>query len=206
MIYIAPLNEEQLNQKKTERKEQIMRAALKVFADNGVKLTKISMIAKEAGVSHGLVYHYFTSKEEVLYESLKWGVALNETRNFLQQLDEKSISPLGKIKEFTKYAFSASSSSITTNIFRIIQNMERSEGIPKDVKDFMDNLGLMYIEYFIPIIKEGQESGEIYQDDPEELVGIFLTIVSGVMADDIDFWQENMDRKVDVFLRMLSTH
>ncbi|MFA1819653.1 TetR/AcrR family transcriptional regulator [Virgibacillus oceani] len=202
---MARLPDDQLDNIRNERKEQIMRAAIKVFADNGVKLTKISMIAKEAGVSHGLVYHYFTSKEEVLYESLKWAVALNETRNFLQKLNEMSQSPLEKMKRFTKFAFSVNDST-SSNIFRIIQNLERSEGIPKEVKDFTDSLGLMYINFFIPIVKEGQESGEIIQGDPEDLVGLFLTIISGVMADDIDFWQENMDWKVDIFLRMLSTH
>ncbi|GAK00210.1 MULTISPECIES: TetR/AcrR family transcriptional regulator [unclassified Geomicrobium] len=50
---MAPQNKEQLDQKKHERKAQIMRAAIKVFAENGIKLTKISMIAKEAKVSHG---------------------------------------------------------------------------------------------------------------------------------------------------------
>ncbi|WP_050801661.1 TetR/AcrR family transcriptional regulator [Ornithinibacillus scapharcae] len=77
---MAPLNEEQLKDIRDERKQQIMSAAIKVFAENGIKLTKISMIAKEAGVSHGLVYHYFSSKEEVLYESLEWAMEMADTK------------------------------------------------------------------------------------------------------------------------------
>lgn len=188
---------------RNERKEQIMQAALKVFAENGVKLTKISMIAKEAGVSHGLVYHYFTSKEEVLFESLKWGVALDETRKFLQQLNETNLSPLEKIKKFTTFALSTSDST-TTNIFRILRDLEGEQNIPKELKDFTESIGIMYIEFFIPIIIEGQQTGEIIEGDPVELVGIFLTIISALMADDIHFWQENMNRKVDILLRMLS--
>lgn len=200
---MARLNNDRSENIRIERKEQIMRAALKVFAGNGVKLTKISMIAKEAGVSHGLVYHYFSSKEEVLFESLKWGVALDETRSFLHELNETGKSPLDKIKQFIIFALSVDDSN-STNIFRIIQDLESKEGIPKDVKDFTDSLGLMYIEYFIPLVIEGQEIGEIIPGEPEELVGLFLTILSGVMADDIRFWQENMEHKVNIFLRMLS--
>lgn len=64
---------------------------------------------------------------------------------------------------------------------------------------------MMYIEFFIPIFIEGQAAGEIIQEDPEELVGLFLTIISGVIADDPDYWQENMDRKIAIFLRMITT-
>lgn len=47
-------------------KEKILKAALKLFAENGYHKTSISQIAKEAGVSKGLTYNYFNSKEELL--------------------------------------------------------------------------------------------------------------------------------------------
>ncbi|MGG0717673.1 TetR/AcrR family transcriptional regulator [Robertmurraya massiliosenegalensis] len=201
---MAPLNEDQLEHIRNERKIQIMRAALKTFAENGIKLTKISLIAKEAGISHGLVYHYFKSKEEVLYESLEWAMELNETRKYLNELSEMAVSPLEKLRQFTKFALSSSKSE-SSNIFRVIQHLENTEGIPSHILDFTKNVGMMYVEFFIPIFMEGQESGEIIQGDPEELVGLFLTIISGVMADDPDYWHENMDHKIAIFLRMITT-
>src|SRR5690625_3868109 len=100
------------NENKLEniRKEQIMKAAIKVFAVNGFKSTKISLIAKEAGISHGLVYHYFKSKEEVLNESLEWAMELNETRKYLDDLSVKPLSPVAKIHDFTKFALSSTKS------------------------------------------------------------------------------------------------
>jgi AcrR family transcriptional regulator len=47
-------------------KEKILEAALKLFAENGYHKTSISQIAKMAGVSKGLTYNYFNSKEELL--------------------------------------------------------------------------------------------------------------------------------------------
>ena len=47
-------------------KEKIVEAALRLFAENGYHKTSISQIAKEAGVSKGLTYNYFKSKEELL--------------------------------------------------------------------------------------------------------------------------------------------
>ena len=47
-------------------KEKILRAAVKLFAEKGYHTTSVSHIAMEAGVSKGLTYNYFKSKEELL--------------------------------------------------------------------------------------------------------------------------------------------
>lgn len=47
------------------RREEILAAATRVFAEKGLANAKISDIASAAGLSHGLVYHYFTSKDAV---------------------------------------------------------------------------------------------------------------------------------------------
>lgn len=50
---------------RTTRRDEIFRAAGRVFAKKGFAATKIADIAAEAGLSHGLLYHYFRSKEAV---------------------------------------------------------------------------------------------------------------------------------------------
>lgn len=47
---------------KKEKQDRIINAALKVFADNGYKHASTDEIVKEAGISKGLLFHYFTSK------------------------------------------------------------------------------------------------------------------------------------------------
>ncbi len=54
-----------------ERRGQILRAAVKLFSDRGYYTTTISQIAREAGVSTGLIYQYFGDKDDVLLLSLK---------------------------------------------------------------------------------------------------------------------------------------
>jgi len=49
-----------------QTRQQIVLAALKSFSEKGYTSTSVSAIAKEAGISKGLIYHYFDSKEEVL--------------------------------------------------------------------------------------------------------------------------------------------
>lgn len=54
-----------------ERREQIVRAAVKLFSEQGYFVTTIQQIAREAGISVGLVYQYFREKDDVLFLSLK---------------------------------------------------------------------------------------------------------------------------------------
>lgn len=48
-----------------EKREQILAAAVRVFAERGYEATRISDIAAEAGVAYGLVYHYFGSRDAI---------------------------------------------------------------------------------------------------------------------------------------------
>lgn len=53
-------------QQKEERREQILDAALRVFAQKGFVGASIRDIAREVGVTEGLIYHYFDSKDQLL--------------------------------------------------------------------------------------------------------------------------------------------
>lgn len=64
-----------------DTKARLINAALTLFAQNGVGSTSIKDIAREAGVAQGLLYHYFASKDDLL-----WGVL--EADAFLPHLQE----------------------------------------------------------------------------------------------------------------------
>ena len=53
------------------KKQDILVAALKVFARQGIAKTKMIDIAIEAGIGKGTIYEYFRSKEEVIRESFQ---------------------------------------------------------------------------------------------------------------------------------------
>lgn len=61
--------------KPTNKKEAIAQTALQLFAERGYASTPISMIAREAGVSQGLLYNFFPSKEALLRELINMGAA-----------------------------------------------------------------------------------------------------------------------------------
>jgi len=60
-----PRSEEDNEQIRAQRRTEILAAATRVFAEKGVARTKVTDIAAAAGLSNGLLYHYFASKEAV---------------------------------------------------------------------------------------------------------------------------------------------
>jgi AcrR family transcriptional regulator len=50
----------------TDKRRVILDAAVRVFATRGYHTSRVGDIAEEAGIAHGLLYHYFSSKEQVL--------------------------------------------------------------------------------------------------------------------------------------------
>jgi TetR/AcrR family transcriptional regulator, cholesterol catabolism regulator len=61
------------------RREELLATGLGLFAERGVRATRIADIAAATGTAHGLVYHYFKSKDELLS-------AILERYSFLPQL------------------------------------------------------------------------------------------------------------------------
>lgn len=69
-----PRTPEQFEKIREKMRKQIMNAALELFANEGYYTTSISKIAKAAGISKGLMYNYFDSKEELVMSLLKEGL------------------------------------------------------------------------------------------------------------------------------------
>ncbi|MCB9792960.1 MAG: TetR/AcrR family transcriptional regulator [Alphaproteobacteria bacterium] len=89
--------------RRRDKHEQIMRAAVAVFAEKGFHAARVSDIARKAGVADGTIYLYFKNKEALLL-----GV-FEETMDRLREgvlaalADEKD--PLAKIRVFAQHHF-----------------------------------------------------------------------------------------------------
>lgn len=94
---MSPRTEEQFEEIRLEKKALIMNAALELFANEGYHTTSISMIAKKAGVSKGLIYNYFESKEALIIEIIEQGFT-----ELMAYFDTNKDGLLGK-KELTYF-------------------------------------------------------------------------------------------------------
>ncbi|MCJ8014817.1 TetR/AcrR family transcriptional regulator [Paenibacillus sp. KQZ6P-2] len=174
---MSPLSGEHLNQIRDERREQIIQAAIKVFSKRGIIGTKMSMIAAEAGISHGLVYHYFKTKDE-LFTLLIQG-AIETSISSIEGLNQVSGSPIDKIRLLTKHILDKEN----TPFFMLIYQANHSDGVPEQAQHLIRKYPLQaYIDRLLPIFRDGQLAGEIVEGDLEEIVGNYFSILSGIMV------------------------
>jgi AcrR family transcriptional regulator len=88
---MSPRTEAQYEEIRKSRKKQIMESALEVFASEGYHRASISKISAHAGISKGLLYNYFTSKEELLMEVLMEGT--NRIREIFRKIQDELDTP-----------------------------------------------------------------------------------------------------------------
>ncbi|MCC9137395.1 TetR/AcrR family transcriptional regulator [Pontibacter silvestris] len=72
-----------------EKKKAIFESTLELVKDNGFHGTPMSMVAKNAGVAAGTIYHYFESKENLLCELFSY--IRKQMIEAVQQGDDESI-------------------------------------------------------------------------------------------------------------------
>ena len=79
----------------TDKRRVILDGAVRVFARQGFHTCRVSDIADEAGVAYGLVYHYFSSKDQILDTLFleRWDVMLAA----ITETDASSRSPRDKL-------------------------------------------------------------------------------------------------------------
>jgi AcrR family transcriptional regulator len=70
---MSPRTEKQYEVIREERKAQIKKVALEIIYEEGFESSSISKIAKRAGISKGLLYNYYESKEEMIREIILEG-------------------------------------------------------------------------------------------------------------------------------------
>lgn len=71
---MSPRTEKQYEAIREKKRGEILNAALELFGHEGYHNTTISKVAKEAGISKGLVYNYFSSKEELIRQIVDQGI------------------------------------------------------------------------------------------------------------------------------------
>ncbi len=104
---MSPRTDEQFEEIREQKKQLIMNTALELFATNGYHSTSIRQITEKAGISKGLIYNYYESKEELLKAIVEKGI-----RQFMKPFDPNEDGILTE-EEFVYYI---------DEIFRMMEN------------------------------------------------------------------------------------
>jgi TetR/AcrR family fatty acid metabolism transcriptional regulator len=195
---------------RSDKRERILDAAIKVFARSGYHRARVSDIAREAGIAYGLVYHYFRNKEEILASAFdeRWS-------GFLAVVDAIAAGPAPAREKLQSLA------ALILNAFRrrpdwvkvLVLEIQRSSrfAAPEQIRA----VGRLF-DQVARIVREGQEKGELRGDvDPQVacvvLVGALdlvitslvlgITRVDGGDAQQGAYYDRAASAVVDVFLR-----
>jgi len=98
---MSPRTAEQNEEIRQQTRQQIVDAAFELFANEGFSKTSIAAVAKKAGVSKGLIYHYFDSKQAILEAIFDQLVALGD--DMMNFPDE--FGPADKIRHTLEQTF-----------------------------------------------------------------------------------------------------
>lgn len=97
---MSPRTKEQFGEIRQRSRQRIMDAALELFGTYGYHSTSISKIAREAGISKGLMYNYFDSKEDLLHTILL--EEMDEGYGLWKEVMKLDIPPLKKLRRATQ--------------------------------------------------------------------------------------------------------
>lgn len=82
-----------------EKRTLIQKTAARVFADTGFDRTSMSMLAKECGISKAAIYHYYGSKDDLLFDILE--THLKALRDRVAKITPAGKSPEEYLRDVT---------------------------------------------------------------------------------------------------------
>jgi AcrR family transcriptional regulator len=149
-----------------EKRRLILDAAVRVFAHKGFHTSRVGDIAEEAGVAHGLLYHYFSSKDEVLDTIFRetWSELLEEIGE-IESSDAAAREQLQRVAARLLGSWQRHPDVIRVLVREIARSPEVQQRIGELVKP---------IEAIQRIIARGQETGEFRADFDARLAGIIF--------------------------------
>ncbi len=160
-------------EQKEERRKKILLNGLDLFVSKGFHATKISDIAKEVGMSTGLMFHYFESKDALYIELVNMGLS-----NSSVNMNKSDVSSIEFFETITSSIIgSINESKYIAKMFVFMFQAANNELFTIDVRDKIkwDN-----IKATEKIIVQGQKEGTIKEGNPTALASAFWFSIYGV--------------------------
>jgi AcrR family transcriptional regulator len=158
-----------------EKRRLILAAAVRVFARKGYHSSRVGDIAEEAGVAHGLLYHYFASKEDVLETVFRetWRQLLDAVR----EVEESGAPAREQLRQVS--AILLRSWRRDPDLVRVlVREVARSPQMQRQVEEI--GQAFSAIER---IVARGQADGELRTDlDPRLASWIFYGALEEILT------------------------
>jgi TetR/AcrR family transcriptional regulator, fatty acid metabolism regulator protein len=158
-----------------DKRRLILDAAVRVFARKGYHTCRVGDIAEEAGVAHGLLYHYFRSKEELLETIFRetWRDVLGAVES-VEETDETDSERLAGIAKILLRSWRRDPDLVRVLVREVTRSSHLQERIDEIEAAFS---GLERI------IARGQREGEFRADlDPRMAAYVFYGALEEILT------------------------
>lgn len=158
-----------------EAKARILQAARKVFARKGTAAT-MAAVAEEAGISQGLAYRYFPSKEAILTELVRQMAESGGGAS--AKIKRIPGSPAQKLGLLISYILDSRREQ--PEFYQLLYKVLYDDKLEGGVREVVNRSGKAMLGQIRGLVVEGQASGEIADDDPDQLVGALMACLDGI--------------------------
>ncbi len=150
----------------TDKRRLLLEAAVRVFARRGFHAARVGDIAEEAGVAHGLLYHYFSSKEEVLETIFRetWTDLLAAVRD-VEESGEPAQEQLRQVAAILLRSWRRDPDLVRV----LVRGVARSSELDRRVGDVGDAFAAIE-----RIVRRGQEAGELRPELDARLTSVIF--------------------------------
>jgi TetR/AcrR family fatty acid metabolism transcriptional regulator len=158
-----------------DKRQLILEAAVRVFARKGYHTSRVGDIAEEAGVAHGLLYHYFDSKDELLETifSNTWTLMIDTIKG-VEALDDPARETLRKVAAIVLRAWRDSPDIVRV----LVREVTRSPHLQQEIGETEQAFAALE-----RVIRKGQEAGEFREDvDPRFASFIFYGALEEILT------------------------
>jgi AcrR family transcriptional regulator len=172
---MSPRAAAQLEQLKEERRRSVLRAARHVFARRGFMAAKISDMAAEAGISHGLIHHYFPGKDALFSAVVEESV--QDWESLVTRIRREPGTPWERLVSLCSQMVKGVYDE-PEHLLVIVHAF--TEDAPRAVRESLERYNRQVRENLAMLIEEGQRTGAVAPGVPEELARALIALVQGL--------------------------
>ena len=163
-------------EQKEARRIQIIQATLDLFVERGYYGTKTSQISKKAGISEGLLFHYFPTKEILLEELVNIGL-----EGMRMPMQIQAENGLDFFYQFTKMLFlQVEKNTFIAKMFVFMAVVAQAEDIPGKLRKLAASVDT--IAFCQNWVEAGQKDGSIRKGDVMALSNMYWCAIHGIMG------------------------
>lgn len=170
----------------SEKKERILKVAIRLFSQRGYYATSIQEIADQSGISKGAFYLHFASKEELVLSILKSYYDMVQEKILV--IDQKDISPREKLMLQISIYFKE---IVERKELIMMQLQEQVLPMNPEVRDFMFRMRIEVHHWYEKVILDIYgERADVYRADAaillDGLINAYIRILL-ISTETIDF-------------------